>query len=168
MLLTLILPTLLSFAVVLRAPLQLREQAGQPQVEAPRQLGDNCQGDADAPRIAQPEGIVREQLERDAEEGDGGYRAQGVSGVGEGLLDARGDEDDADDHTQVQVAVGVTGQAGTLVPPRPREPPLGGEGNVIEVGPPQPRGDGHPEEGRPSSRSLPGPYLTGFASRVAS
>jgi hypothetical protein len=63
---------------------------------------------AHAALLAQPEGVVPEEVERDAAtERHGRDRPQRLSDVGQSLLDAEGGEDYARHHRKVQVAVGL-------------------------------------------------------------
>src|SRR5215204_1781999 len=80
---------------------------------------------AQAADLAQPEGVVPEQVEGDpATQCYGRDRPQRIPDVREGLLYAQSDEDDPCYHWQVQVAVGVARKPRPLLSLRRREPPL--------------------------------------------
>src|SRR5215210_5810869 len=70
---------------------------------------------------------------------------QGIPDVGQGLLDAQSNQDDAGYHRQVQVAVGVSRKPRPLLPLRCGEPTPGDQHNEVEVGPPEGGGERDPE-----------------------
>ena len=103
--------------------------------------------DVDGAGVAEPQRDVREQVERrPAEQGHRRHRLEGLVAVRDGLLEGERAQHDARDHREVEVRVGVAGQAVPL-PARRRllQPPLGDDGDDVEVDPPQRSGEADPE-----------------------
>ena len=99
--------------------------------------------------MAVAEGDQAEQVDGEAaEQGEGGDVVEVLVVVGDRRLQAEGDEDDPGDHQQVDVGVGVAGEL-VLRPPDLgfAEPPGRDQGDDVEVGPPERRGEEDAEHG---------------------
>ena len=82
-----------------------------------------------------------------AAEGDCGHRVERLTDVADRRLEAEGEEDDAGDHQQVEVAVGVQGEPVQLDALRLHEPPPREDRGYVEVEPPERRDDDDCERG---------------------
>ena len=97
--------------------------------------------------VAEAKEDVRNEVERNAAaERHRRTVSSGSPTWAERLLDPDGEEDDARDHRQVEVAVRVAGHRELRVPGRLAQPALGDERDDVEVRPPQRRRDGEAEQ----------------------
>ena len=101
-------------------------------------------------RVAEPQGDVREEVDRDTtQEREGVLTVEGVVDVHQRVLDAKGGEDDPGDHGEVQVRVGVARERVALPTlHRLREPAFRDQRDDVEVDPPECRREADTEHGR--------------------
>ena len=106
---------------------------------------------------------VREEVEREATaECHGGHRVQGLADVLDRRLETKCEQDDPGDHRQVQVAVEVASEPGSLRAARLRKLTLRHDGDDVEVRPPERGDDDDPKDGGADDaggeREAGGPY----------
>ena len=90
--------------------------------------------------------VPRQVERRPSTERDGRHRVERLAHVGEGLPQADGEQDDSGDHRVVEVAVRVACQRRLLSGVRLDQPALGDDRHDVEVGPPERRDGGDPEQ----------------------
>jgi hypothetical protein len=92
---------------------------------------------------------VREEIQRGtAAERDGGHRVEPLTDVVDRRLEAEGEEHDAGNHRQVEVAVGVQREPVQLEARRLHEPPPREDRSHVEVEPPERRHNNDSERRR--------------------